>query len=1048
MRKLLLIIPMLFLASCHEQEMFEKQSTLQEDFKITASMEDFSNSRTVFEGEAGDENRRVLWQQNDALSVFMGSADENSKFTLASGDGTAFASFQGNVHIWGGVEGEDVAGFANVAYYPYTENVSVTYDADNESYALSTTFPAKQLYASNASFAQNVSPMVAVTKNKGSYAFMFKNVASWVNLYVKGSAKITKVVMKATNDNIAGDYILTAKNGIDPVAAINENGTSVKEIIMDCGENGIQLSKDEATIFTFTTIPFEFDANEVSFDIYGEGVYMKNAYIIKKAGSFLRSKFHGISKNSPVEFLPNSVVEGEAVQAILKGKGYPTLPDAIAAAEENDVITILEGQFDLASQLNTTSGQPNKTVTIKGAGIDKTILTSPKTTNSLPGTYANNLHLKFENITYNSPGGYSSGFGAAKSVEFVNCKIVGEYYAQSWAPHTFTNCNIDPQNGYLYTWASNCDFKNCVFNASEGKALQVYHDGSNCEYTVNIENCKFIAAKQATTYDGKPVTGIDINTHTTTCKFTVNIIGCSTEGFPTGLNSNTDLWNVKNTAGDIIVNVDGVEAYPNYGYRMTSENVYDVWSAKGLLHFSETQQKGVTLNIIDDIDFENAEFKAIPAGYNATLTVNGNNHAIKNVKVVSGNDDNTTGQASMFYAYTGSTLTIENLKFENIEVDAEINGSGYAAVVVGYAEGKVVLNNVDVNNANVYGQKSCGVLVGYGTGTSTVELKDCDVVESEVEATEDRTGAYAGRIQGSAKITNCSVDDEFKSTAPDGYANKYIGQRYKGCSSLTIDGIEYVDTYCGLQDVINQVAKDGTAILGIQNGVYTHKYTEIVNKNITLQPGIGASKEEITLDGQIFFNGSSVCTVKDLTLTNENASDHPSTSVLNGSTLTAWGSVEVTVEKCTFNQVAEKTSASAVKDWWATGNLTWNLKDCVFNCNGQRPLQLHETATITGCTFNEPYRYALQVNSATERTMTMKDCKIVKKSDNGKPAYFIQLTKGGSEGTTMTANKKFIVDNNTFDVANGIVTEHYVAEKNCWDSSTVTITGGSFVEID
>lgn len=1014
MKKYLLIGSVLFLASCNEQEMFERQSILQDDFRITASMEDYSDSRTTFEGEAGGANRRVLWQENDALTVFMGSANENSKFTLAEGANTAFASFQGNVHIWGGVEGEEVGGFANVAYYPYTENVIVTYDANGESYTLSTTFPAEQQYAPNASFAQNVSPMVAVTKNKGSYAFMFKNVASWVNLYVKGTAKVTKVVMKATNDYIAGDYIVTAKNGSDPVAAINENGKFVKEITIDCGDEGVQLSKDEATVFTFTTIPFEFDANEVSFDIYGEGVYMKDAYVITKASSFVRSKYHGVSEQTPVEFIPNSAVEGETVQAILNGKGYATLTDAIAAAGENDVITILEGDFDLAAQLNTTSGQPNKSVTIKGAGIDKTNLTSPKTTNDLPGTYANNLTLKFEDLTYTSPGGYSSGFGAATSVEFVGCKIVGEYYAQSWAPHTFTDCIIDPQNGYLYTWASNCDFEGCTFSASEGKALQIFNSANDGEYTVNITNCKFVAAKQATTYDGKPVTGIDVNS-TNSPKITVNIdAATTTTGFPKGQNSGTDLWNVKNLNNpNITVNVDNVEVYPNYGYKEVSTGVYNVWSVKGLSHFSDVNQSNVTLNITDNIDFEGAEFKAIPVGRNASLTINGNGYTISNVKVVSGSDDNTTGQASMFYPYDGSTLNISNLKFDNIQVSADDNDSGYAAVVVGYAEGAVTMDNVDVTNAAITGAKSSGMLVGHLAANGSLIAKNCDVsgtiTLTDYESGGHYAGEYIGSVCASAELTTCTANVTISGNVKETNFGTIYGRIVD--ASLKVDGAQVVNSSSMLTAAI--AASNSTILLA--DGTYEGCFDIKDKSNITLQ---ALNKDKAEIKGLVYVTGSNV-KLQGLKLSNPSAVKTSSCTTgdlidkhVNGNKPIVGVYVNSTVdlEKCTFD-----LSGDVTYGFYAYASTNATFTNCVFECGKKRPIASNgDKTTVTGCTFNNQYHYSLRLfeNSGNKQTVVFTNNTI--KGSNDKDEF--EGINFSRKGTPATILGDFTIKGNTADL--------------------------------
>lgn len=229
-----------------------------------------------------------------------------------------------------------------------------------------------------------------------------------------------------------------------------------------------------------------------------------------------------------------------------------------AIAEGANNIVLGKGTFDLPSSLTQTEG----TLTIKGRGNDVTVLNGAVNTNgNHPGNYTNGVALEFEGLTFKTANnGYNGGFGHAVSVTFRESKIVGQFYAHSSAPHYFYNCTIDPLTGYLYTYGSDCVFEGCTFAASEGKALQVYNDSATGENTVTITNCAFVAAKQATTWDGKPVTGIDINSNG--AKFEVYINNCTTTGFPTGLNSNSDLWNVKD-AGKAHANVyvDGVQVW-------------------------------------------------------------------------------------------------------------------------------------------------------------------------------------------------------------------------------------------------------------------------------------------------------------------------------------------------------------------------------------------------------------------------------------------------------------------------------------------------------
>ena len=1004
------------LFGCQVDEAIYQNESKDSELMVSASFGSESNSRTTLDGV------NIYWNENDALSIFLGNGN-NKKFTIMDGVGTNNATFigSGDIIITGGTVDQSVV-WTNVAYYPFSENLSIS--KKGSEYTVNTTFQEVQQFAGSGNFGQDSYPLIAVAQNHLQTSFSFKHIGSILKLRLKGSATISEIRLKSEQYMLAGSCSITAAYGTSPVLNI-ENGTSV--ILMDCGENGVKLNEDKETEFAFAVPPMSIKADDLSFTIYDtDGKCMSytysNDYELKQGASGL---------------LPIQIYEGRELQVIeypvqMNAKGYNTIEEAvndIADGAAENTITLASGEYTLPEIKNKSiCFMPKEGELVK-------INTSVTAHND---TKYEGSSLSFKNLTMvgTSYSGKDNGYVQAKSEKYEGCTFLN-YFMFAGDEVTVNNCEFKTEvEQYFWTGSSSSiSFTGCNFTGVN-RAVKVLSigNGQTETRTVKFTQCHFDAAQTE-----KAV--LELDGTSANSPYSVTIDNCTKSKTFTAWFNDKDV-----TAGKYVVTVDGVKVWPDYGYEEISAGVYNVWTAKGLLQFSDVQQKGVTLNITDDIDFEDAEFKAIPAS--GTLTINGNNHTISNVKVVSGTNDNGTGQASMFYAYTGSILTIENLKFDNIEVDADINGTGYAAVVVGYSEGKVVLNNVDINAADVYGEKSCGALVGFGTNTSVVEMTGCEVTASKVEAKEDRTGAYAGRIAGSAKILNCNVDDSFNSTAPDGWNNKYIGQRYTDCTTLTIDGVEYVDTYYGLQNAIDKVAEDGTAVFGLQNGTYTHMYTEVKNKNITFQPGIGASKEDIVLDGQLFFNGSSKCMVKDLILTNNNATNHPSTSVLNGSTLTAWGSVEVTVENCIFNQDATKTSASAVKDWWATGNLTWNLKSCVFNCNGQRPLQLHETANIIGCTFNEPYRYALQVNSDTERTMEMKNCKIVKKTDNGKPAYFIQLTNGGSEATTMTANRTFIVENNTFDVAEGITSKFYVAEKNTWDSSTITITGGTFEEIE
>lgn len=234
---------------------------------------------------------------------------------------------------------------------------------------------------------------------------------------------------------------------------------------------------------------------------------------------------------------------------VLNGVYYSTIEDALANAVDGDVINLGVSNYTLPSNIKLKNGATG-TITFVGEG-EKTVING--------SANASGINVIMKDLTWTSPStGYDTAFTHATSVSFENCNITGQYYAQSGAPHTFRSCTIDPQTGYLYTYASNCTFENCTFKSSEGKALQVYNDGNEGTFTVNINNCTFTAVKTANTSAGKPVTAIDINSIKST--FVVNINNTTATGYGVGEYSGSTLWNIKGGQENVTVNIDGKKA--------------------------------------------------------------------------------------------------------------------------------------------------------------------------------------------------------------------------------------------------------------------------------------------------------------------------------------------------------------------------------------------------------------------------------------------------------------------------------------------------------
>lgn len=285
--------------------------------EITAGMG--GESRTAFI------NGGVKWQTDDALNVFVDGT--SYKFAITDGIGENEATFSGDIPA--------TADFTNnVAYYPYGDNVKVS--QANGVYTVSAQYPTVQQYAEGGSFGPNSLPMIGQNGNvtADKYSFDFKTLGGWLQLYVKGNATITKVVMKAgKGQKIAGDYTVTAT--ATPKMEMGE--TAVRYVALDCAA-GVQLKENEAILFTFAVAPFTFAADEVSFDLYdNEGKFIPNAYTITKAGTIIANAYYTLAKNSPVVW---DAAKAKVPAAKIGEIAYASVQEAIADVEDGETITL------------------------------------------------------------------------------------------------------------------------------------------------------------------------------------------------------------------------------------------------------------------------------------------------------------------------------------------------------------------------------------------------------------------------------------------------------------------------------------------------------------------------------------------------------------------------------------------------------------------------------------------------------------------------------------------------------------------------------------
>ena len=269
MRRICYLAMLLTLATivgCQKNdELYNVQNNVGKTFY--ASTENGVDTRTAL-----DNKNNVIWSEGDQISVFSGNTINNA-FILNEGAGTTYGKFTESL-LSAGTEsnGSIISLSANVAYYPYDNNVTVI--ENDGSYIFNATFPAIQTFSESGNFGNGASPMVAVTSSLLDANLKFKNVGAIFRLLLTGEAKITKVVFSA-DANLAGECNITASNSSSPTVDVIEGSNS---ITLDCG-NGVQLSSDP-TNFIVAMLPFENVTSGITITIF-DNVGKKMVYTHK-----------------------------------------------------------------------------------------------------------------------------------------------------------------------------------------------------------------------------------------------------------------------------------------------------------------------------------------------------------------------------------------------------------------------------------------------------------------------------------------------------------------------------------------------------------------------------------------------------------------------------------------------------------------------------------------------------------------------------------------------------------------------------------------------
>ena len=204
------------------------------------------------------------------------------------------------------------------------------------------------------------------------------------------------------------------------------------------------------------------------------------------------------------------------------------------------------------------------------------------------------------------------------------------------------------------------------------------------------------------------------------------------------------------------------------------------------------------------------------------------------------------------------------------------------------------------------------------------------------------------------------------------YENDSFGNDYdKGATYAVTNADE-------LEGIIADAAVTNAKI-DLANGNYDTNFKVDGGKNLTIE---GNGKDTV-LSGQIATTSSKEGTLilKNMTIkVDDSIADSTGISQTGKSAIAIWGNQTVICENVTFDMSLK--DSTAITSWWDTGvGTTIIVRNCTFNCNGQRPIRATGNVTVENCIFNDPYRYAVQL-TAKASTATELDKAIINFKNN------------------------------------------------------------------
>lgn len=196
-----------------------------------------------------DKNVKLLWHEDDRISLFRTTLNEQFRFAGATGDNSGKFTLVEN-DSW--VTGNETS--TNYAIYPYDASARLS----NEEVIL-LNMPAEQNYAEN-SFGRGANTMVAAAESPSSKFLPFRNLGGYLIIKLYGKNTIVKSIKLEGNNNeiLAGEAAAETRYGYLPALTMADDGAT--SITLNCGE-GVELgeSSDMPTQFWIVVPPVTFE---------------------------------------------------------------------------------------------------------------------------------------------------------------------------------------------------------------------------------------------------------------------------------------------------------------------------------------------------------------------------------------------------------------------------------------------------------------------------------------------------------------------------------------------------------------------------------------------------------------------------------------------------------------------------------------------------------------------------------------------------------------------------------------------------------------------